>query len=132
MPVKNFVSYEHLVEELIKGNYACLMIKVGSERCPPCVALDQGPLEELTKLIEKSLPEGKECLTINLNISKQSGVEELFDKLKINPPDSIPAFFCFSFKDNNLKFMREDRGYDMQNPLSWRQNFAKTFLEKLL
>lgn len=130
MLVKNFISYTRIVEELIDSNYVCLIIKVGSDRCPPCVALDNGPLDELTKAINKGL-NGKECLMINVNLSKQEGVEELFTKLQLSPPDSIPAFYIFAFKDNKLTFLKEDRGYDMQNPLAWRRNFAQSLLEKI-
>lgn len=131
MLVENFTSYTNLIEKLLSGNYACLILKVGSERCPPCVALDQGPLEELTKLINQNLSNNKECLTVNINVSKHHGVEELFNHLKINLPDSIPAFYIFSYNNNKLTFIREDRGYDMQNPLAWRQNFVKILLAKM-
>ncbi len=132
--VKNFTSYDDIKLNLRSGFYSGLLLKFGSETCPPCVALDKGSLADLTFAVNSQL-EGSQLLTISINLSKQNP-EILFTKLNIpehERPHSIPAFYLFKYNIQEETLLRtmNERGYDMQNPKKWIENFSKLIVSKL-
>lgn len=130
--VKIFSSYEDLVLELVSNKYIGLILKVGTDRCPPCLALDKGPLENVANTINKKL-DSKEILVVNVNLSKNEAfAEELFEKLQINMPRSVPTFYIFSYKDNQLSLCETTAGFDMSNPEYWEKNFTDMIIKKII
>jgi hypothetical protein len=126
--VENFKSYEDIKEKLKSDMYEGLLLKFGSDRCPPCKALDRGPLEELNTTVNKML--SKKLLVINCNLTTDDLIP-LIAETAIVPPSSIPAFFIFKYKDNKLTLCGENVGYDIHSPKEWIKNFAELIMDSL-
>jgi thiol-disulfide isomerase/thioredoxin len=133
--VQNFISYDSLLNSFQNtGIYDSLLLKFGGEKCPPCRALDQGPLENLNKLINNSLEKNnkKKLLIINCDVGKDDLIE-LINKTNIIPPKSIPAFFLLKYNEDNNQFifLNTSVGYDMLEPTKWLDNFSQLIIKYL-
>ena len=131
--MKNFISYLDIQNELKTNNYNGVLLKFGSERCPPCRALDMGPLEELNNLVNRRLLNNKKLLIVNCNLSIHN-FTELIAETNISLPNSIPAFFLFKYdmtKSNLLNLKYESLGYDMYNPQKWLENMTNIIVDNL-
>ena len=130
--VKNFTSYTDIQTLLKTNNYAGLLLKFGSDSCPPCRALDKGPLEELNEKINKKLL-NKQLLVINCNLSTHN-FTELIGETHIVMPRSIPAFFLLKFnpvKENLLDLKYEFLGYNMAEHSKWIENITNNIINSL-
>ncbi len=130
---ENFTSYEEIETKLKTDKYIGVLFKFGTETCPPCKALDRGPLGDLNKMVDAKLPNGKKLLIINCDTSKDN-LRKLTTKTHIALPNSIPAFFLFKYnpaKGNLLDLKYESLGYDMYNSKKWLENMTNIILENL-
>jgi hypothetical protein len=128
---ENFVSYSHLQEQLKSGKYSGVLIKFGTDRCPPCKALDKGPLDKLEGMINKKLADGKKILIIVCNLEKDK-LQELFIKLNINSFKKIPAIFVYGInKDDSLVLKYKTTGYDTGNPEQWLNEISNEVVTNL-
>jgi len=130
--VKNFISYEDIMDQMKTQRYSSLLLKFGGERCPPCRALDRGPLEELNVYINKELlKKGTQTLlVVNCDVNHPQ-ITPLLAEMTLPSFNSIPAFFLFKYINNKLVLRNESRGYDMAQPKVWFENFAKLILSSL-
>ena len=130
--VENFISYESLQTKLKTNEYVGVLLKFGSDNCPPCRALDRGPLEELNFMINKKLGD-KKLLVINCNLSINN-FTPLIAELKISMATSIPAFFLLKYnptKNNLLDLIYECLGYNAAEAREWLEGMTKKVINYL-
>jgi hypothetical protein len=130
--VENFVSYEDIKNKLKTDNFSGLLLKFGSDNCPPCRALDRGPLEELNTMVNKKLL-NKKLLVINCNLSKHN-FTQLIAEFHISMATSIPAFYLFKYnpvKNNLVELKYECLGYNMAESKEWLEQMTKNIINYL-
>lgn len=130
--VENFISYESLQNKLKANEYIGVLLKFGSDNCPPCRALDRGPLEELNNMVNKKLAD-KKLLVINCNLSKHN-FTQLIAELHISMATSIPAFYLFKYipeKTNLLELKYECLGYNAAESKEWLQRMSQNIINHL-
>jgi hypothetical protein len=131
--MNNFISYNHIQEQLKTNQYVGLLLKFGSDRCPPCRALDAGPLDKLENMINEKISNGKKILLVNCNLSHHN-FTELIAETYISMPSSIPAFYLLKYnpaKNNLLELKYETLGYDTYNPKKWLDEMCNIIVENL-
>lgn len=128
--VKKFTSYEDIIKQL--PDYEGVLLKFGSPTCPPCVAVDRGPLEDLNNTVNKELSRihKKPVLFLSCDVSKDNLVE-LVSETFITPPTSIPAFYILKNNNNQLKFCDSATGYNMEAPQDWIKKFTSLIINCL-
>lgn len=131
--IKNFISYEDILDHLKDNKYSGLLLKFGGERCPPCRALDRGPLEEVNVYVNRELSKRQEkmLLVINCDVNHPN-ITPLMAEISIPSFRSIPAFFLFKYLNNKLILKNESMGYDMAEPKIWFNSFTKIILNSLI
>jgi hypothetical protein len=129
--VENFISYENIMNKLKTNEYKGLLLKFGSDNCPPCRALDRGPLEELNNMVNKSL-DNKKLLVVNCNLSLHN-FTQLIAEMHISMARSIPAFYLFKYNENKqlteLKY--ECLGYNMADAKEWLQQMTSNIVSHI-
>jgi hypothetical protein len=134
---EDFISYGKIKEELKTNKYAGVLIKIGSSTCPPCKALDKGPLDNLNRMVNEKLPKNKKLLIINFSLDKGNNKDDfmtLLNTLGIKVPNSIPALFLFKYNPTNknlLELKYETLGYDMWNPNKWLNEMVNVIINHL-
>lgn len=131
--VENFISYEDIVNKLKTNKYEGLLLKFGSDNCPPCRALDRGPLEELNTMVNKILElNNKKLLVINCNLSKHN-FTQLIAEMHISMATSIPAFYLFKYNTTTEKtqLKYECLGYNMAASREWLQQMTNNIINYL-
>ena len=128
--IENFISYEDIQKKIKSNEYEGVLLKFGSDNCPPCRALDRGPLEELNNMVNEKLH--KKLLVINCNLSKHN-FTQLIAELKISMATSIPAFYLFKYNPTNnlLDLKYESLGYNMADPRDWLSKMTNNIINYL-
>lgn len=133
--IENFISYKDILSKLKTNEYAGLLLKFGADTCPPCRALDRGPLEELNNMVNSRISHlNKKLLIVNCNLSKDHLIE-LIAESHITPPTSIPAFFLFKYditKPNLLDLKYESLGYNMADSKNWLEQMANNIIKNII
>lgn len=131
--VKNFISYKVFSEIISNEKFSSILLKIGGERCPPCKALDNGPLEELNLILNEELSKinKNNILIFNCDLENPE-LYNLIINLNFSVPKSIPAFYLFLPNEKNfLNFIFSSFGYDVSYPKKWLSDFSSLILEKI-